>query len=56
VQVLIRAESDSHVGAAEQSDPLAARILDAAVEATPAPADLPDTPLDRLNAGQGDTR
>jgi hypothetical protein len=32
-------------------DPLAAQLLEAAVAVTPSPADLPGTPLDRLNQG-----
>ena len=37
-------------------DPLAAQLIATAVATTPSPADLPGTPLDRLNAGRSDVR
>jgi hypothetical protein len=53
VEVIIRPETESYIGPEEQSDPLAAQLLDAAIESTPSPADLPGTPLDRLNRARG---
>jgi hypothetical protein len=53
VEVTVATQTDSVVAAHHELDPLAERLLEAAVAATPSPADLPGTPLERLDRKNG---
>ncbi|WP_138944968.1 hypothetical protein [Plantibacter sp. M259] len=50
IEVAITTNTDSIVTAHQKLEPLAEQLLDAAVTATPSPADLPGTPLERIAA------